>query len=688
MSFILKNTNTAIQMKVTTYGRKLLASGLLTFKKFALSDENVNYKFLTDTNNPGSILNITRPFDKNPDFKYYIKPSDSSSSNFTDLPPVTATEITVKNTAATRGFFTGNTTAGFTGLTTTTYVRQANVIVPLSGTTGSTNISLKQGAGFSFSTEPAVGDYIMVQWINPSTTGTTTNGVIDSNKILPYLFYKIQSKTGTLSGNTLSVTVDRNTPNFTGYSGGLSAKAIVYPGGDSINSYYGSSVISDYWNSDTLSFDNSFNVGNDDVPVWNLSIVYTEELAGKDSTFKPYGEFSSKQYAGFKEYVNTLGDSQKSLGIVHFTNNSVSNFYGEQFYSGSTVLDIPTVIWSKTSNKVGVKLKCLNTTTTKIMSGLNTPYYDLIADDSYNTVVGKVFINMKLVVIENEELLAAMSYKSNRNWTLPEITNVGNTLGTTTNPNIFTTTNQRLYVSYLFDNTLPYILNGSYGYKAGLHNQIYTVFSGETNGTTLTNNQVCRFNIPDSELQYLSNVTNFASGTGFAFRSFKIIYQLVNNSTDRPSPSAWKEFDYTSRLNGYSSWSGTTIPSTAFQNINYIIDNNIITGGTTYNLNNYINIPLASDTTTLNFGDEVFFYGNVNTDISATVFKTKFLLSLPYNNFNTSQNPTFDETENSVLISSIGIYDDNNVLVAVGKLSTPLEKKNTQTKLIELSLDF
>jgi hypothetical protein len=41
-----------------------------------------------------------------------------------------------------------------------------------------------------------------------------------------------------------------------------------------------------------------------------------------------------------------------------------------------------------------------------------------------------------------------------------------------------------------------------------------------------------------------------------------------------------------------------------------------------------------------------------------------------------------------VLISSIGIYDDNNVLVAVGKLSTPLEKKNTQTKLIELSLDF
>jgi hypothetical protein len=687
MSFILKDS-LAIQTKLSTYGRKLLASGLLRFSQWGISDDEVDYQFLNNTNQTGSILSVLRPKDKNPDLKYFIKPTDSSTSNLSPLPTVIPTEISVKNTAKTRGFFTGSTTSGFTGLTSTTYVRQANIIVPLSGSSGSNTIHIRQGSGFTLSTEPAVNDLIMVQWVNPSTTGTTTNGVIDQNKLLPHLFYKIQAKTGTLSGNTLSVTVDRNTPNFNSFTGSTVAQAIIYPGGDSINSYYGSSVISDYWNSDTLSFDNSFNVGNDDVPVWNLSIVYTEELAGKDSTFKPYGEFNTKNYAGFKEYINTLGDSQKSLGIVHFTNNSVSNFYGEQFYSGSTVLDIPTVIWSKTSNKVGVKLKCLNTTTTKILSGLNTPYYDLIADDSYNTVIGKVFPNLKLAIVENEELLTALSYKSDRNFTLPEISNIGNTLGTVTNPNIFTTTNQRLYVTYLFDNTTAYSFNLSYGYKGGLHNQIYTVFSGETSNNALTNNQVCRFNISDSELQYLSNNTGFASGTGFTFRTFKIIYQLVNNPNDRPSPEAWKEFDYTSRLNGYSTWSGGTIPSTAFQNINYVIDNNIITGGTTYNLNNYINIPLASDTTTLNFGDESFFYGNVNTDISATVFKTKFLITLPYNNFNTSQNPTFDETENSVLISSIGIYDDNNVLVAVGKLSTPLEKKNNQTKLIELSLDF
>jgi len=50
-------------------------------------------------------------------------------------------------------------------------------------------------------------------------------------------------------------------------------------------------------------------------------------------------------------------------------------------------------------------------------TSLNTEYYDL-ADESDN-IVGKVFTELKIFVIEDQELLFAMSYKSNRNWTLP-----------------------------------------------------------------------------------------------------------------------------------------------------------------------------------------------------------------------------------------------------------------------------
>lgn len=684
MSFILKENNIVINCKLTTYGRKLIGSGALSFNKWAVSDDEIDYSYVNNTGNSPSGFNILRPKDKNPDFVNFVLPTDNSTQPFTTLNPVIPIETVVKNTAEERGFFTGSTANGWTAKTTTDIVKQSHINVPLSGITNNT-LQLQQGTSFALTSEPTVGDIIMIQWINPSYTGTTTDGVIPSNKVIPYLFYKIQSLTGTLSGNTSVVTLDRNVPNFNNYTGSTSAKAILYPGN---NSYFSSSVVTNAWNNDFLAFDTTVNQTNDDVKVWNLSICYSEDIAGKQTGYETFGAFATSGYTGFKNYVNSIGSSQKSLAILHYTNNSVSNFYGEQFFSGTTVIDLPTIVWSKTSTVVGAKLRCLNTTTTKIFTGLNTPYYDLYVDDSYQTIVGKCFPNLKMVVIENEELIAALSYKSNRNWTLPTINNIGNGLGTTSNPNIFTNTNQVLYVSYLFDNTSGYTNNVSYGYKAGLHNQIYTTFSAETsNGTTLTNNQICRFTINDSELQYLTNIQGFNTGTGLAFNKFKIIYQLVSNGA-RPTPSAWKEYDFTSRLQNYSSWSGGTIPSTAFQNVNYVIDNNVITGGTTYDLNNYITIPTTSQTSVLNFGDETFLYGNLNTDISATVFVTKFLLTLPYNNFNTTTNPTFDETQNNVFISSIGIYDSNNNLVCVGKLSNPIEKKNNQTRLIELSIDF
>ena len=54
-------------------------------------------------------------------------------------------------------------------------------------------------------------------------------------------------------------------------------------------------------------------------------------------------------------------------------------------------------------------------------------YYDLIEFSGMSVTpetplaVGRVFPNLKIVVIDNEELLAAMSYKSNRNYTLPDL---------------------------------------------------------------------------------------------------------------------------------------------------------------------------------------------------------------------------------------------------------------------------
>jgi len=81
-------------------------------------------------------------------------------------------------------------------------------------------------------------------------------------------------------------------------------------------------------------------------------------------------------------------------------------------------------MWHKSTNAtMGITLiatgdsKLLMSSNTGATS-LNTVYYDL-ADENGN-IVGKVFNDLKIFVIEDQELLFAMSYKSNRSWTLPD----------------------------------------------------------------------------------------------------------------------------------------------------------------------------------------------------------------------------------------------------------------------------
>jgi hypothetical protein len=91
----------------------------------------------------------------------------------------------------------------------------------------------------------------------------------------------------------------------------------------------------------------------------------------------------------------------------------------------------------------------------------------------------------------------------------------------------------------------------------------------------------------------------------------------------------------------------------------------------------------------LQFGDERFFYGNLETYIGATIYKTIFNISLNSGQFNTTSNPTRTSTSQVPLtVSEIGIYDSTNNLVLIGKLSTPLTLSNNNTIMIELSIDF
>jgi len=86
-------------------------------------------------------------------------------------------------------------------------------------------------------------------------------------------------------------------------------------------------------------------------------------------------------------------------------------------------------------------------------------------------------------------------------------------------------------------------------------------------------------------------------------------------------------------------------------------------------------------------GDETFFFGNIETQRQAIIHSTDLPIKLPLNEFNTTTNRTWDG-ETSVYVTEIGIYDDDNNLVAIGKFNDPIEKNSNISRTIIFSLDF
>src|SRR5210317_243482 len=137
-----------------------------------------------------------------------------------------------------------------------------------------------------------------------------------------------------------------------GYTG--NARVIFYPSG--MTELYDTFTPEFYWDIDAINFESNCDVSNYFVKVWNMNIPWTENPAGIfTNTNQGYDKFGSTGYTGTKEYlgynsdtgqtdtdstyyynsfsekVNLSPSDQKSIAIIHYTNNAIDNFYGEKF---------------------------------------------------------------------------------------------------------------------------------------------------------------------------------------------------------------------------------------------------------------------------------------------------------------------------------------------------------------------
>lgn len=714
MSYIIKNTNPFVSIKLTEIGREQLAQGKLNFNYWAIGDSELNYNreaivdaaILAGDPTLSETSRILRPLDRQPNFKSYITPTGAVSPYQTlNASNINVIKAVVNNEATERGFFT-YTTSGYTTNSSSTYAAY-NALVLNSAFDGTTNLTIPTGA-------ITIGDLLLVK----QTNDKVGSPILDENtRALPNIWYKVQDIPST--GN---VTVDRNLPNlitYTGYS-----QVFVYRGGEVYNSIATGNTTS-YWDSGTLSFDSASNVTCHDVPVWNMNNVWCEDLAGvtgltTTKIYEDYTKFGSYPYLGDKnpylEYLcestaTTLSfscngpgisypdDISKSISIIHYTNNTISNLYGEFFYidteNGKTVsIVIPDLMYHRanyaTASGTTMGMRFVASGATQYVGVSDIEYMDLYEDSAYlpssytPLVVGRVYPQLKTIVIHDDEIVAATSYKSNRNWTLPELS------ATIASPSGGTSTgvlpvNNTIYLTYALINET------TTGMTTSLPCQKYVKLTNETN---TAKDVVFKINETDL-LPYMRKTENADyDGLGFYAKKFKLLYQIVSDPTARPDAGSWKEYDFTSTA--ITGVSGQTINPKLLEiqvpeTIGFVLDSLKNASANTFDLISLLNLAPNMTPDMLQFGDERFFYGNLNTYIGATVYKTIFNLNVNSSLFNATTNPTrsLDSTTNppNIKISEVGIYDTNKNLVCVGKVSTPITlASNTIT--IELSMDF
>jgi hypothetical protein len=720
MGYILKNTSGLINTRITDTGRQFLSEGNFNITYFQLGDSEVCYDcaqgvspsngfVLEPSFNAQNTTGVPQSNKENIKYPFYL---EGISGNTYGIPQIQSTNTDIYNFTDTLGFFSGEP-GSFTAFTTSAYTISCNYIANFSEfVSGNTlEISLDIPECSPSTGTPEVNQFISINFDPLASCGN----IIGLPQVL---FYKIQAVTGT---GPYILTLDRDIPDLSTFPCSGDARICIYPSG--MTPFYSSEVPTNYFCSDCST--------GATTNIWNMNIPWSESPAGVFSTInEDYTKYGSVNYLGSKEYLGYQTDSgqifenfngvtaqtdtfyynsfderidvlpteQKAIAIVHYTNSSVINYYGEKFavqpfdslnpnaagYARNFRIDIPTLMWHKSStptigqsfyiDPVGYDLLEPSYMLSLKNEDMNLPgmrYYHLYDNnpDSNGNLnrVGKVFPDSELIIFDDEEIVAALSYKSNRNWTLP-----APKLGLLTpnvcdscldNDGILTGDTQTMWVTYRFNSS---------GFTNSLHCNYYSKIVGPSTGCTDTSQNVSvRFG---DEFTYLTQ-----DCSGFSANEIVILTQITPTG-QKPNPALWREINLTSliedtKVDGYLTASGLT-------GTTFVICPSDYSGATFYDLNQYIDIPMNGENDKMNFGDEYFFYGNVSTDIQGTIYEMKYAVNLQEEQFVNSSNPT-RVPDSLSYITEIGLYNSNKDLMILSKLQYPILRQGIQQFLIK-----
>lgn len=677
MPFNPPESKTYINIKLTDVGRRMLSLGMLDFAKAVISDREIDYQIDRSGNYDIQNNRILAPVDDYPS----IDPVNFDGSNAIELTNQQVLSVKQFNTAqtATYGLFSGVTNGWGIRYQSSDFGLGYNQVSYGSQTFGSSELVFSSAAAGRIL--PNVDDLVYVTWVSDqyapaSYPATISSGLLVSGAPFNGLWYRITS--AATAANTYLV--DRPIPDL---GGSGTVGAYIYPP-NSIEGYFGSA-------------------STQNTKFWNMNITRTNEVLGTDTTLdgvSGYSTYGSIEYAGTKHYLG-FDDNYPAIGIIHYTNKFSGQTYGEQLIEKSIQINMPSIMWHQypANNGQGTTFGLT------LYDIYGNTLYDAFAKTTYrelrdgiqstNKVVGRVYHKLQIFVITDQELLMAMSYKGNRNWTLPEpIVNLVSTPKPPLSTNDVTglcQSGKTYFVSYVVESD-PYDgIAETYGYTNTAPCGYIKMIDGEVdiNG----NPQYLSIQFPTNSFPYLRNDADSSNpGTGWNANRVKILVNEQDTSNGYLPGSV--PSDEWFALSGQGIYDCTTETSTDvidpinLNSFQFIVSREDYLSGTTagkYTLPS----GLTSNGTFLSWGDEVFFFGTIDAQVFNTLYRTIITVVTANYEYNSSTNNTYDSlTDDYTYITEIAILDSQNQTVAVGKPTYPLRKSNSRYLAFQLQIDF
>ena len=719
MSFLSKNNSEFLSVRITQKGRNYISKGNFNISYFQIGDSEFDYTVPFDNfTGLGSIpyQSVFSPMDKEGGIKYPYKIDNSATSTVYGVPIQMSTTDTIRNVMGPAGFVSDYKEYDPTDCTGTV-IECTTQSISISSIDGSSSITVPTGSSFNNC------EYITL--VFSQFCGTDPNYPVITGQSSS-LIYKVLS----VSGNTL--TVDRPTPILTGCTGNAqvicnscenefpvsvefnpSCRPAEIDPSQQLNPWKMEVV----WGDKPIGFDSTafFGTGADESLsgfTSNKHVSTKQFLGYTTSSGQTFSNFTggtlnypTSYYNSYNEQIQVSPEEQRCVAIIHYSElgdlkNDPERFFKYDDYistnnvEGDALLEndivgtitdleyfevyIPFIQYHRNSGDTIGALFTMDTTDYYVNSKINPNQrlkFHYLLDENGNKV-GKVFVNNKIVVFDDQELVAILDYKSNRKYTLPapKITYIPSDISSVNSffqGNVEETT----WVTYMFTysgdtslNGLPCNYYSKFESTSGstfyeIPSNLYVKFTGDFFSNMMSTNEPC-------------DATD-----GFIASEFHILIQKTNLG-ELPTPNDWKMVDMTSGTTKI----GNLIDPTSLVDVSFIVDFDSYDNAPFYDIEEFLgNVPDENNTNLPQFGDEQPFPGSVRLVRATDIEKMNFMVNLPSSQFLTTQNPTYT-TGQMKRITEVALLNENKEVLVIGKVSNPIKRSGTQ--VFAVKIDF